>query len=185
MKSQFTGKDLDAGKDWGQDEKGMTENEVVGWHHWLNGHEFEQILEDSEGQGSLVCCSSWGCKELDTTEQLNSSNYTNRAPRAVGTKACFYLSTGSPCWPGTAAGPLPDPSAGSFPDSWTRCVVSSMMEGTSFTFIQPVCSDPASHPSFPNCLWSQVPEADTEASVHSYLDLLTGSQSTVSLSPCN
>ena len=67
MKSQFTGKDLDAGKDWGQDEKGMTENEVVGWHHWLNGHEFEQILEDSEGQGSLVCCSSWSFKELDMT----------------------------------------------------------------------------------------------------------------------
>ena len=185
MKSQLTGKDLDAGKDWGQDEKGMTENEVVGWHHQLNGHEFEQTLEDSEGQGSLVCCSSWGCKELDTTEWLNSSNYTNRAPRAVGTKACCYLSTGSPCWPATAAGPLPDPSAGSFPDSWTRCEVSSMMEGTSFTFIQPVCSDPASHPSFPNCLWTQVPAADTEASVHSYLDLLTSSQSKVSLSACN
>ena len=53
----------DAGKDWRQEEKGMTEDEMVGWHHRLNGHEFEQALGDGEGQGSLVCCSSWGCKE--------------------------------------------------------------------------------------------------------------------------
>ena len=66
-KSQLTGKDPDAGKDWRQEEKGMTEDEMVGWHHRLNGHEFEQTLEDSEGQGSLVCCSPWGGKELDTT----------------------------------------------------------------------------------------------------------------------
>ena len=46
----------------------MTEDEMVGWYHWFNGHEFEQTLEDSEGQGSLVCCSSWGCKESDMTE---------------------------------------------------------------------------------------------------------------------
>ena len=50
----------------------MTENEIVGWHHQLNGHEFEQTLGDSEGQGSLVCCSPWGHKELDMTEQLNN-----------------------------------------------------------------------------------------------------------------
>ena len=56
VKSWLTGKDPDAGKDWRQ-EKGMTEDEMVGWHHWLNGHEFEQTLEDSEGQGSLACCS--------------------------------------------------------------------------------------------------------------------------------
>ena len=49
--------------------RGTTEDEMVGWHHWLNGPKFEQILGDSEGQGSLVCCSPWGCKELDTTEQ--------------------------------------------------------------------------------------------------------------------
>ena len=49
----------------------MTENEMVGWHHGLKGHEFEQAPEDSEGQGSLASCSPWGCKELDTTEQLN------------------------------------------------------------------------------------------------------------------
>ena len=64
-------KDPDAGKDWRQEEKGMTEDEMVGWHHWLNGHEFEQIPGDGEGQGSLVCCSPWGCKESDTTERLN------------------------------------------------------------------------------------------------------------------
>ena len=49
----------------------MREDETVGWHHWLNGQEFEQTLRDSEGQGSLACCSSWGRKESDTTEQLN------------------------------------------------------------------------------------------------------------------
>ena len=57
-------------KDWRQ-EKGVTEDEMVGWHHRLNGHEFEQTSGDSEGQGSLACCSPWGCKELDMTEWLN------------------------------------------------------------------------------------------------------------------
>ena len=64
VKSQLTRKDTDAGKDWRQ-EKRVTEDEMVGWHHWLNGHEFDQASEDSEGQGSLPCCSSWGCKGLD------------------------------------------------------------------------------------------------------------------------
>ena len=64
---QLTGKDPAAGKDWRQKEKEVAEDEMVGWHHWLNGHEFQQTQEDSEGQGSLACCSSWGCKELDTT----------------------------------------------------------------------------------------------------------------------
>ena len=59
-KSQLIRKDPDAGKDWGQEEKGATENEMVGCHHWLNGHEFEQTLWDGEGQGSLACCSPWG-----------------------------------------------------------------------------------------------------------------------------
>ena len=66
VKSQLTGKDPDAGKDWGQEEKGMTQDEMVGWHHQLNGHKSEQTPGDSEGQGSLVCCSSWGHKEMDT-----------------------------------------------------------------------------------------------------------------------
>ena len=59
-KSQLIRKDPDAGKDWGQEEKGMTEDEMVGWHHRLNGHEFEQALGDGEGQGRLLCCSPWG-----------------------------------------------------------------------------------------------------------------------------
>ena len=56
-------KDPDAGKDWGQEEKGMTEDEMVGWYHWVDGHEFEQAPWVGDGQGSLVCCSPWGCKE--------------------------------------------------------------------------------------------------------------------------
>ena len=71
MKSLFTGKYRDAGKDQRQDEKGVTEDEMVGWHHQLNGHELKQIPGDSDGQGSLACCSPWGRKELDKTEQLN------------------------------------------------------------------------------------------------------------------
>ena len=65
-------KDPDAGKDWRQEEKETTEDEMVGWHHWLNGHEFEQALGVGEGQGSLMCCSPWDCKESDVTEQLNN-----------------------------------------------------------------------------------------------------------------
>ena len=75
-KSWLIGKDPDAGKDWGQEEKGATEDEVVGWHHRLNGHEFEQAPGDGEGQGGLGCCSPWGRKELDTTEQLNWTELT-------------------------------------------------------------------------------------------------------------
>ena len=69
VKSWLTGKDPDAGEDWRQEEKGMTEDERVGWHHW--GHEFEQALGVGKGQGSLACCSPWGRKESDTTERLN------------------------------------------------------------------------------------------------------------------
>ena len=71
-KSWLIGKDPDAGKDWGQEEKGTTEDEMVGWHHQLNGHESEQALGDGEGQGSLACCIPWGSKESDTTDQLNN-----------------------------------------------------------------------------------------------------------------
>ena len=70
-KSWLIGKDPDAGRDWGQEEKGMTEDEMAGWHHRLNGHEFEWTLGDGDGQGGLVCCNSWGCKESDMTERLN------------------------------------------------------------------------------------------------------------------
>ena len=61
------GKDLDAEKNWRRDERVVTEDEMVGWHHRLNGHEFEQALGVSDGQGRLTCCSPWGCKESDTT----------------------------------------------------------------------------------------------------------------------
>ena len=64
-------KDPDAGKDWRWEEKGMTEYEMVGWHHRLNGHEFEETLGVGNGQGGLACCSPWGHKESDTTEWLN------------------------------------------------------------------------------------------------------------------
>ena len=60
-------------KDWKQYEKGVTEDETVGWHHRLNGRDLEQNLGDSEGQGSLACYSTWGCKEIDITEQLNNN----------------------------------------------------------------------------------------------------------------
>ena len=66
-KSWLIGKDPDAGKDEGQEEKGMTEDEMIGWHHWLNGHGFGWSLRVGDGQGGLVCCGSWGHKESDTT----------------------------------------------------------------------------------------------------------------------
>ena len=70
-KNWLIGKAPDTGEDWRQKEKGMTKDEMVGWYHHLSGHEFEQIPGDSEGQGSQACCSPWGCKESDMTEQLN------------------------------------------------------------------------------------------------------------------
>ena len=72
-KSWLIGKDPDAGKDWRWEEKGTTEDEMVGWHHRLNGREFEQTLGDGEGQESLACCSPWGHKELDTTYWPNNN----------------------------------------------------------------------------------------------------------------
>ena len=71
VKDWLIRKDPDAGKDWRQEEKGMNEDEMVGWHHQINGHEFEKALGDSEGQGSLGCCSPWSHKESDMTERLN------------------------------------------------------------------------------------------------------------------
>ena len=71
VKSWLIGKDSDAGRDWGQEEKGTIEDEMVGWHHQLNGHEFEQALGVGDGQGSLACCSPWGWKGSDITEWLN------------------------------------------------------------------------------------------------------------------
>ena len=65
------GKDPDAGRNWGQEEKRTTEDEMIGWHHQLNGHEFGWTLGFGDGQGGLACCDSWGCKESDMTEWLN------------------------------------------------------------------------------------------------------------------
>ena len=73
MKSCLIGKGSNPGKDWGQEEKGVTKNEMVGWHHKLNGREFEQTLGYGEGQGGLLRWSLWGHKELGTTEQLNNN----------------------------------------------------------------------------------------------------------------
>ena len=70
-KSWLIRKDSDAGRDWGQEEKGMTEDEMAGWHHWLNGHESGGTLGVGDGQGGLACCGSWGLKESDMTEWLN------------------------------------------------------------------------------------------------------------------
>ena len=71
VKGWVIGKDSDAGRDWVQEEKGMTEGEMAGWHHRLDGHEFEWTAGVGDGQGSLACYDSWGPKESDTTERLN------------------------------------------------------------------------------------------------------------------
>ena len=93
-KNWLFGKDPDAGKDWRQEEKGMTEDEMVGWHHWLNGHEFKQALGVCDGQGNLVCCSPWDCKESDVTEWLNWIEHTCAKVRTVSS----FASRGKRCW---------------------------------------------------------------------------------------
>ena len=75
VKSWLIGKDPDAGKDWRQEEKGTTEDEMAGWHHWHNGRESEWTPGVGDGQGGLACCGSWGCKESDTSEWLNWTIY--------------------------------------------------------------------------------------------------------------
>ena len=84
-KSWLIGKDSDAGRAWGQEEKGTTEDEMAGWHHWLDGHESEWIPGDGNGQGGLACCYSWGRKESDTTERLNWTglNRENTHPMCI------------------------------------------------------------------------------------------------------
>ena len=75
--SWLIGKDSDAGRDWGKEENGTTEDEMAGWNHWLDGHEFEWTPGVGDGQGGLACCSPWGSKESDTTEWLNWLNWTS------------------------------------------------------------------------------------------------------------
>ena len=86
VKSWLIGKDSDAGRDWGKEEKGTTEDEMAGWHHRLDGHEFGWTPRVGDGQGGLVCCDSWGHKESDTTERLNWTELT-QYPFCVG--ACI------------------------------------------------------------------------------------------------
>ena len=80
VKNQLIGKDPDAGKDWRWEKKGMTEDEMVGWHHQLKGHESEQIPGYSARQESLACCSPWGCKESDSTYWINNNDTRHLHP---------------------------------------------------------------------------------------------------------
>ena len=100
VKNQLIRKDLDSGKDWRQEEKGMTEDKMVGWHHRLNGHEFEQALGDGEGQGSLVCCSPWGSQRVRhdwVNEQQQYSIVYMYAPLSI---RCWwaFISVASASW---------------------------------------------------------------------------------------
>ena len=93
-KSWLIGKDSDAGRGWGQEEKGMIEYEMAGWHHWLNGHEFEWTLGVDDGQGGLASCNSWGRKESDRTEQLNwltGSSKKQGSSRKTSTSALLTM----------------------------------------------------------------------------------------------
>ena len=80
-----------SGKDWRQEEKGMTEDVMVGWHHWLDGCEFEKTSGDSEEQGNQACGSSWGCKDLYTTEQLNNNKYLTSENYLTDNCWCYCL----------------------------------------------------------------------------------------------
>ena len=91
VKSWLIGKDSDAGRDWGQEEKGTTEDEMAGWHHRLDGREFEWTLGVGDGQGGLACCNSWGYKESDTTERLNWVAKSYPTPATPWTAACPLL----------------------------------------------------------------------------------------------
>ena len=84
------GKDPDAGKDWRQEEKGMIEDEMIGWHHWFDGHEFEQAPGDGDRQGSLVCCCPQGHKELDTTERLSWTELISCKYNQNSTTLCHH-----------------------------------------------------------------------------------------------
>ena len=77
VKNWLIGKDPDAGRDWGQEEKGMTDDEMAGWHHWLNEQEFGWTPGVGDGQGGLACCSPWGRKKSDRTEGLNCTEMPN------------------------------------------------------------------------------------------------------------
>ena len=90
-KDGLIGKDLDAGIEWWQEEKGTIEDEMVRWHHWLNGHDFEQAPGVGDEQGSLACCSPWGCKESDTTEWMNWTESVLKNNQ----NSCYLMGDGS------------------------------------------------------------------------------------------
>ena len=93
-KSWLIGKDSDAGRDWGQEGKGTTEDEMAGWHHRLNRHEFGWTPGVSDGQGGLACCNSWGCKESDTTDRLHwTESYRSRQESIAVNKQSPGIST--------------------------------------------------------------------------------------------
>ena len=87
--SWLIGKDPDAGRDWGQEEKGTTEDEMAGWHHRLDGHEFEETPGVGDGQGGLACCSPWSCKESDMTERLNWTELNTSVVRSQTSWDCL------------------------------------------------------------------------------------------------
>ena len=93
VKSWLIGKDSDAGRDWGQEEKGTTEDEMAGWHHWLDGRESEWTSGVGDGQGCLACCDSWGRKESDTTERLNWTDLICDKPTTSIILKCENLKT--------------------------------------------------------------------------------------------
>ena len=115
-------------EDWRQEEKGTTEDEIIGWHHWLNGHEFEQAPGAGDRHGGLVCCSPWSCKELDTTERLNNNAlFPPGIGHCLSSVYLLYISwsiISLPSWEALAA-PLLPPEAHLFkevsataPGSW-------------------------------------------------------------------
>ena len=91
VKKWLIGKDPDAGKDWRQEEKGMTEDKMAGWHHWLNGHEFKQAPGVGDGQGNLAYCSPRGHKESDTTKRLNWTEFSQSVSRVQPTNILSIL----------------------------------------------------------------------------------------------
>ena len=102
-KNWLTGKDLDAGKDWRLEEKGETEDEMLGWHHQLSGHEFEQILRDNAGQGSLACCSPWGCRVGCNLVTEQQQTYKRVPPsfwlsKSIAPAVLWFLSSPAEPW---------------------------------------------------------------------------------------
>ena len=110
VKSWLIGKDPDAGQDWRQEEKGTTEDEVVGWHHWLNGHELEPTSGVGDGHGSLACFSPWGHKESDTSERRHWTDWKD--------VTMYRVMIRSPCVSGLVTEDLPLSMATTSAEFW-------------------------------------------------------------------